>query len=404
MDIPDDLAEEAILRSLPAVQVEQEPPKLREQSTSTAFSHAISRPQLFSSILQGQRSFATSRATVRPPSILNAMAQEYVQNDTLVPEDQGVEVSVDAASQRSSDQRTQADLATVEASALPTQGSSRIETSHHTINPSGSSSAVDNTEEPQAFRSAIPTQPRAATHTNSRTWVNPRTHLQARWTEVYKNLKDMSIIKEVVNPQAPTSATGSFCVPKTFHDWLDHRLEIANDSAREARHRLSILQKHLRARRHPDLPPAGETAPIITPPFGGRIFGDGRGSTLAWPTIWSPWRQQRPTALPRQTSEEGRPEALWPCEEEMREEGNERMTSGFRRFLGLPRIPGNDTVNWKQLKVLPMLPFDEVWKLPTAQTWRDQRATVSPSDTERMEAFIGNDLLSALECNMIEET
>ena len=214
---------------------------------------------------------------------------------------------------------------------------------------------------------------------------------------MYKNLKDMSIIKEAVNPQTPFSATGSFCVPRTFYDWLDLRSEFANDRAREARQALYMLQEHQHVRRHPDLPPAGETAPITILPYGGKLFGDTKAPTLAVPTVWHRWQ---PEALRRTVPDDERPVPPWPCEEEMREEGNERMTSGFRRFPALPRVPGNNTVNWKQKKMLPMLPFDEIWHQPTKETHVYQKAILAPIDRIRMERKIGGDLMAALDCSI----
>ena len=96
--------------------------------------------------------------------------------------------------------------------------------------------------------------------------------------------------------------------------------------------------------------------------------------------------------------EEERPEAPWPSYEEMKEEGNERNTSQYRRFLALPREPCNDTVNWKQRKAIPMLPFDEVWKLPSRDTYHDQRAVTSPPEMKKMESMVGQDLLSEIDC------
>ena len=252
-------------------------------------------------------------------------------------------------------------------------------------------------------RQASSYQAREATHSNSRTWISPRTQLPARWAEVQKNLKDMSLIKEgQQSPSGPRVVIGgSFCVPKTLNEWVKHQTDFANDRAKEARQRLHKSQEHKLLTRHPDLPSAGALAPVSIPPFGGARFGDGRGSALALTTIWTPWKQR--TGGHDQPASEDRPRALWPCAEEMKEEGNERNTSQYRRFLALPRVPGNATVNWKQKKVLPMLPFDEIWKLPSRETYYDQRAAISPEEIEKMESMIGQELLAAIDCDLSEE-
>ena len=249
-------------------------------------------------------------------------------------------------------------------------------------------------------RRLLLTPNRQVTHTNSRTWVHPRTQLQARWAGVYKNLKDMSLIKEGhQSPVSPlTIVGGSFCVPKTLNEWVEHRTEFANDRAKEARQRLYAMQEHRLLPRHPDLPPPGEIAPVSIAPFGGRQFRDGRSSVLAMDTIWSPWRPVRAEGASGFRME--RAQVLWPCPEEMKEEGNERNTSQYRRFLALPRVPGNPTVNWKQKRVLPMLPFDEVWKLPSRETYYDQRAVTTSEERQEMEAMIGHDLLTAIDCDL----
>ncbi len=264
-------------------------------------------------------------------------------------------------------------------------------------------------------RLVIPNQPRGdVSHTNSRTWVNPKTRLQERWAEVYKNLKEMSLIKEYRSGSsgAPPPVGGSFCVPNTFNEWTDHRLEYANDRTKDARAKLARMEHQYLTPRHPDLPPAGPTAPMTVLPFGGKKFRDGSSAVLCMPTVWTSWTPRREQQSwpwssderPREErSEEERPEAMWPTEEEMREEGNERMTSGFRRFPALPRVPGNPTVNWKQKKALVQLPFDEVWKLPSAETFNAQREKTTADEMSTMEGLIGHDLLSAIDCDIGDE-
>ncbi|KAL8687092.1 MAG: hypothetical protein Q9224_005255 [Gallowayella concinna] len=71
-------------------------------------------------------------------------------------------------------------------------------------------------------------------------------------------------------------------------------------------------------------------------------------------TIWCPWDE----------ATENHPQAPWPAKEEMREEGDERHTSQFGRFLALPRNPGNETVTYKQRSVVRQHHLDRVWDVP----------------------------------------
>lgn len=89
---------------------------------------------------------------------------------------------------------------------------------------------------------------------------------------------------------------------------------------------------------------------------------------------------------------------LWPCAEEMKEEGDERNTSGFRRFPALPRVPGNDTVQYKLKAIQPFLPFDAIWKLPTRKSVEDANKKYTSEETKKMEGYLGRFLLDALDC------
>jgi hypothetical protein len=72
-------------------------------------------------------------------------------------------------------------------------------------------------------------------------------------------------------------------------------------------------------------------------------------------------------------------------------EGDERVTSGYSRFPPLPRVPGNETVNWKCKAQIAAYPFDKVWTLSTAH---DLEAI---AEDERMTELLGNDLLNEID-------
>lgn len=184
------------------------------------------------------------------------------------------------------------------------------------------------------------------------------------------NLKRMELI-----PRSPF-------VPHNFNEWIAHRRGRAEDATAEKAQKLADMEAS-------SLPGRSHGCHIkIGRAFGGKCWNDGRSAVLALPTIWNSWYQPS----------EQRPQALWPCTEEMREEGDERKTSGFRRFPGLPRVPGNETVAWKQKNALPFLPFDGVWPLPTAESVAAAAVKAAAIEIERMEELLGKDLLDAIDC------
>lgn len=238
---------------------------------------------------------------------------------------------------------------------------------------------------------------RFGSHTSSRTWTKPRSPEYDKWLQVEANLKRMELIPRSITilptdfrawvaqrqgrlqdqrEEDARQIAAREKVSITFEDWAQHLQGNLRDPRDEAR---EMVEREARGRRR--------SRPVrIDTAFGRKRFDDGRGAVLCWPTFWSLW--YRPTL--------SRPEALWPCREEMKEEGDERNTSGFRRFLGLPRVPGNETVVWKQKNLLYSLPFDEVWRLPTAESVAAAAALEIEAIKEEVEALIGKSLLSAI--------
>lgn len=177
----------------------------------------------------------------------------------------------------------------------------------------------------------------------------------------------------------------SSVVPKTLKDWLAHQRDGADSKKGREQRKLDEMNSSL---RDPRLPPPGRPVKI-GPAFGGRVFEHTNYvSVLVFPSIWA--RMYEPPAE--------RLDPLWPCAEEMKEEGDERNTSGFRRFPALPRVPGNDTVQYKLKAIQPFLPFDAIWELPTKKSVETANETYSPEETEKMEGYLGSSLLDALDC------
>jgi hypothetical protein len=194
-------------------------------------------------------------------------------------------------------------------------------------------------------------------YTSSKTWVAPKMAEQEKFDIARNNLEKMEFI-----PRSPF-------VPKTMDEWLAHRIAFAEDAKQEELKRLSDKQAA-----------SGPTSMggkvRVVPPLVGKRFRDNRSTVLALQSTWTPWYE--PT--------EKHPQAPWPSPEEMKEEGDERNTSGFGRFPPLPRVPGNETVVWKQKNMIVPHPFDGVWRLPKIET--DQPTY----DEAVMKELIGNEL------------
>ena len=216
------------------------------------------------------------------------------------------------------------------------------------------------------------TQPAAASHTNSKTWESDKSRENNRWQRLEDSLRRMNLLRSSV-------------VPKTLKDWLVHQRERMEVKIQREQTKLKDMNFLLRDDRLP--PPS---CPVkIGPGFRGKIFEHKNySSVLVCPSVWA--RMYEPPAE--------RPDPPWPCVEEMKEEGDERNTSGFRRFLALPRVPGNDTVQYKLKAIQNFLPFDTIWKLPTKESVEAANEKSSPEEFEKMEGYLGRSLLDALDC------
>ncbi|KAL8626742.1 hypothetical protein Q9189_007560 [Teloschistes chrysophthalmus] len=193
-------------------------------------------------------------------------------------------------------------------------------------------------------------------YTNSRTWVSPHIREKDEWKRVNNGIHSMNLNHTDHSP----------LVPKTFDEFLQHKADYLSDrkKAMQAKYTTTV---------------SGDRS--IGQAFGGISFNDGRGAVLAYDTIWCPWDE--PTAK--------HPRPPWPHREEMREEGDERHTSQFGRFLALPRNPGNDTVTYKQRSPVKQHYMDRVWDVP------DPEEMCESFEEKEMEALVGEGLLGELD-------
>lgn len=204
-------------------------------------------------------------------------------------------------------------------------------------------------------------------HTNSKTWVAPKMAEQERFEEVYENLNKMDFIHR------------SPFVPKNMNEWLAHRVAFAEDARVEEMRKLSDKQAASESG-------SNKEKVRILPPFKGKQFRDNRSSVLSMPSIWTP------TYEPSEES----PQAPWPTFDEMREEGDERNTSGFGRFPALPRVPGNETVAWKQKNVIKAFPLDKVWAVPKLEPEQPEEEGELGGEELTEEELLGKDLVEHL--------
>ena len=213
---------------------------------------------------------------------------------------------------------------------------------------------------------------RPVSHTNSVKWVKPRDTLQAVWERINRGLKRLEF-----NPRSPF-------VPCTYNGYLNHVRDLNQDAKDEEVRRLNTAKDSIRLRSK------SYRTIKIQPIFNGKIFRDGRSAILALPSIWSPTYAE--------TTE--REMAGWPCKEEMKEDGDERHTSGFRRFLALPRAAGVDGTVWKQQPVIQALPLDQVWLLPTAGSIAAAQAQEEAEQVNQMEELLGSSFMAALDFDL----
>lgn len=198
-----------------------------------------------------------------------------------------------------------------------------------------------------------------------------------RWLKVHTNLKKLEL-----------DLRAKAIVPTDFDEWVTHRFGRLQDEQKDEKRKIDNRKAAAQAGYSGFMP--GYRPPKIGPALGGKIFACAKnlGAVLSTSTIWCPW--YRPT--------NERPQAPWPCEYEMREEGDERKTSGFGRFPAIPRVPGNPTVVWKQKQHIPWYPFDQLWQPPTAENIAEAAIPVQPSEYEKMEGMLCQDLLDAIDC------
>lgn len=202
-------------------------------------------------------------------------------------------------------------------------------------------------------------------HTSSRTWVSDTMKERDIFLDIFKNLERMYLI-----PRSPF-------LPTTLGQWYVHRLGLIEEAKRAELRKIRLRIAANKAKKCA----ANPSSMSILPAFGGRSFSDNRSAVIAMNSIWSPWY----------TATAEKPEAAWPTRSEMEFEGDERMTSGFKRFPALARVPGNETVNWKCKGLIQWYDFDNPDPPPGVPY------TEEISDDQQMLELVGSDLLAEID-------
>ena len=196
-------------------------------------------------------------------------------------------------------------------------------------------------------------------HTASKTWCSEH-------AKEYESFAKARCNYSYVAPRSPV-------VPRTWPEWIKHRLFIQEQAQAQELRRLAI--KTL-------VTSIQETEEDHLPPFADKTFEDHLSSVLARESIW----------LPSYTSPPDKQQAPWPTREELKHEANQRSTSGFYGFLPLPRAPENHTVSWKQCTPIAPFKFDEVGCLGA------EEEDYIPETDETMLSLVGEYLLRELDC------
>lgn len=206
-----------------------------------------------------------------------------------------------------------------------------------------------------------PTHPSKMSYTTSRMWRSDQSKEYEAFARARCNYTHIAPLSPVV--------------PRTWPEWIKHRLLIQEEAQSQELRRLAI--KTLVSRIQ-------ETIEEYQPPFADKTFEDHLSSVLARESIW----------LPSYTAPPDREQAPWPTHDEMKHEENQRGKSGYCRFLPLPRTPGEFTSNWKQRSPIVPFQFDEVGHL----NGEEEEGSPEHETDENMLLLVGNFLLKELEC------
>ena len=215
-------------------------------------------------------------------------------------------------------------------------------------------------------------------HPSSHRWVHPRVRENAERQKI--NLARRKL--------CPRSAfwTQDFDLAQHRKDWEAGRSRRAEQQL-SRKFDISEKRQKLQNRLFP-------LEPELKPAFGGKELIGRFSSVLCQETVFSP----------RFDNEiDGKLNvADWPSKSEMKYEGDDRISTDkiHGRFLGAPRVPGNETVNWQMRALIWACPMDEfLYPPPTAEDVMLKQWSIPYFEftQEEGEEAIGKELLELLD-------
>ena len=219
-------------------------------------------------------------------------------------------------------------------------------------------------------------------YTHSKKWLSRTQREQHKWRGI-----DDGIRRHFAdNPYTPRSYT----------EWVDFQLQERKTKLEERLRREEALKSvaailKIFTSSSNNRPSRHQAAPrVMSLPFNGKNFRDGRGAVLGMPTIWRNGTDMYGNPI---RDPFGRDYAPWPRLGEYKWEGDDRARSGVGRFLPIPRAGGNETVAWHQRPVHRPLDFDMVRAVPTLE---DVHFPVEEIPADDVSLLLGDSLIGVL--------
>lgn len=208
----------------------------------------------------------------------------------------------------------------------------------------------------------------------SKTWQSPEAAGREQYAIQITNLKRLFPKSPIANVQ--------------FKDWVEHRVQVVTASSAQiqreatARQERKMVDDELKRRHVRCFKPLNgkEFEDTLS---NGTVVKSNRSAVLGMPTIWCP----EPHAPWMRFT------APWPGQQELKWEGDDRMSSDAGRFPPLPREWRNSTVAWHHCPMVQPLELDTVRRVPDME---DLIAPVDEIPEEDAHKFISGELWAEL--------
>ncbi|KAK4507503.1 hypothetical protein PRZ48_001238 [Zasmidium cellare] len=221
-------------------------------------------------------------------------------------------------------------------------------------------------------------------HSQSRKWINPKVQQEEKLRRY--NTARRKLCKD------------SFAWPLNYDFDVHEALYTADvrDHLQKAQDRRI---EEMETRKRLKLPPIRPTA--VKPAMAGKQFGNNRSTVLSQKTVFTPQFEVNREDWDEDYGFYVKEVAEWQSKEEAKYEGDERVFTEVihGRFLGLPRVAGNETVNWQQRSVVRQYQFDDFYLKPTEHDvfWRYNKVNELEINDDTGCKLIGNQLMGILD-------